>query len=122
MTTAKENQAEAVIAVAEAIERETTAMQEYGKAIEAAGKIAGQYPIVSGRFNINNPMAGSANTIPATVTGNSTGFKANPAGGGMVINVSAGVVASPAETAEVIADLLTRRGRLNGGDAFFVGN
>jgi chromosome segregation ATPase len=47
LTTAKENQAEAVIAVAEAIERETTAMQEYGKAIQDAGKIAGQYPIVS---------------------------------------------------------------------------
>ena len=121
LTTAKENQAEAVIAVAEAIERETTAMQEYGKAIETAGKIAGQYPVVSGRFNINNPMAGSANSIPATVTGNSTGFRANPDGGGMVVNVNAGVVASPAETAEVIADLLTRRGRLNAGNAFYSG-
>jgi len=121
LTTAKENQAEAVIAVAEAIERETTAMQEYGKAIETAGKIAGQYPVVSGRFNINNPMAGSANSIPATVTGNSTGFRANPDGGGMVVNVNAGVIASPAETAEVIADLLTRRGRLNAGNAFYSG-
>ena len=118
LTTAKENQAEAVIAVAEAIERETTAMQEYGKAIETAGKIAGQYPVVSGRFNINNPMAGSANSIPATVTGNSTGFRANPDGGGMVVNVNAGVIASPAETAETIADILSRRARNNGGNPF----
>jgi hypothetical protein len=121
LTTAKENQAEAVIAVAEAIERETTAMQEYGKAIETAGKIAGQYPLVSGRFNVNNPMAGSANSIPATVTGNSTGFRPNPAGGGMVVNVNAGLISSPDEIAEQISDLMTRRARLNGGDltAFF---
>jgi hypothetical protein len=121
LTTAKENQAEAVIAVAEAIERETTAMQEYGKAIEAAGKIAGQYPLVSGRFNVNNPMAGSANSIPATVTGNSTGFRPNPAGGGMVVNVNAGLISSPDEIAEQISDLMSRRARLNGGDltAFF---
>ena len=65
-----------------------------------------------------NPMAGAAATIPETVTGNSTGFKANPAGGGMVINVNAGVVASPDQTAEVIAELLARRGRLNGGKAY----
>ena len=121
LTTAKENQAEAVIAVAEAIERETTAMQEYGKAIEDAGKIANLYPVVSGRFNLNNPMAGSANSIPATVTGNSTGFKANPAGGGMVVNVNAGLISSPDEIAEQISDLMSRRARLNGGDltAFF---
>ena len=108
--------------MADAIERETEAMEAFGKAIEAAGKIANLYPFVSGGFNLNNPMGGSANAIPATVTGNSTGFKANPAGGGLVINVSAGVVASPDEVAEQIADLLTRRGRLNGGNAFFAGN
>jgi hypothetical protein len=122
LTTAKENQAEAVIAVAEAIERETTAMEEYGKAIEAAGKIAGQYPIVAGKFNLNNPMAGSANTIPATVTGNSTGFKPNPAGGGMVINVNAGIVSTPDQIAQELADLSDRFARLNGGNnGFFVG-
>jgi tetratricopeptide (TPR) repeat protein len=121
LTTAKENQAEAVIAVAEAIERETTAMQEYSKAIQDAGKIANLYPVVSGRFNLNNPMAGSANAIPATVTGNSTGFRPNPAGGGMVVNVNAGLISSPDEVAEQISDLMSRRARLNGGDltAFF---
>ena len=45
-------------------------------------------------------------------------FKADPASGGMVINVNAGVVASPDQTAEVIAELLARRGRLNGGKAY----
>jgi len=117
LTTAKENQAYAVIAVAEAIERETTAMEEYGKAIEAAGKIAGQYPIVSGKFNMANPMAGSANTIPKTVTGNSTGYNPN----GTVYNniVQAGIVASPEQVAQELANLSDRYRRLNGGGGFF---
>jgi len=119
---AKRQQADATDAVTDAIDAEAEALIAYGKAIEEAGKIANLYPKVTGRFNINNPMAGSANTIPATVTGNSTGFKANPAGGGVVVNVNAGVVSSPDEVAEQIADLLTRRGRLNGGNAFFAGN
>ena len=122
LTTAKERQADASVAVAEAIERETDALTAYAKAIENAGKIGNLYPQVAGKFNINNPMAGSANSIPATVTGNSTGFKVNPAGGGLVINVTAGIVSSPDQVAEQIADLLSRRGRLNGGNAFFVGN
>ena len=117
LTTAKENQADAVIAVAEAIERETTAMQEYGKAIEAAGKIAGQYPIVARKFNVANPMSGSANSIPATVTGNSTGYNPN----GTVINntVQAGIVASPDQVAQELANLSDRYRRLNGGGGFF---
>jgi hypothetical protein len=117
LTTAKENQAEAVIAVAEAIERETTAMQEYGKAIEAAGKIAGLYPIVAGKFNVANPMSGSANSIPATVTGNSTGYNPN----GTVYNntVQAGIVASPEQVAQELANLSDRYRRLNGGTGFF---
>ena len=121
LTTAKERQADASVAVAEAIERETDALTAYAKAIENAGKIGNLYPQVAGKFNINNPMAGSANSIPATVTGNSTGFKANPAGGGMVVNVNAGLISSPDEIAEQISDLMSRRARLNGGDltAFF---
>ena len=118
LTTAKERQADASDAVADAIDNETDALTRYAEAIAKVGETQKLYPKVTAA----NPMAGFANSIPSTVTGNSTGFKANPAGGGLVINVSAGVVASPAETAEVIADLLTRRGRLNGGDAFFVGN
>lgn len=117
LTTAKENQAKAVIDVAEAIERETTAMEEFGKAIEAAGKIAGQYPIIAGKFNVANPMSGSANSIPATVTGNSTGYNPN----GTVINntVQAGIVASPDQVAQELANLSDRYRRLNGGAGFF---
>ena len=121
LTDAKTKQAEATVDVAEAIERETEALTAYAKAIEDAGKIGNLYPQVTGRFNINNPMAGSANSIPATVTGNSTGFRSNPAGGGMVVNVNAGLISSPDEVAEQISDLMSRRARLNGGDltAFF---
>ena len=118
LTDAKQKQADATDAVAEAIERETEALDNYREAIKKVGETQLLYPKVIAA----NPMAGVAAAIPATVTGNSTGFKANPAGGGMVINVSAGVVASPDEVAEQIADLLTRRGRLNGGNAFFAGN
>jgi tetratricopeptide (TPR) repeat protein len=117
LTTAKENQAEAVIAVAEAIERETEAMEAFGKAIEEAGKIAGLYPIVAGKFNLNNPMAGSANAIPSTVTGNSSGY--NPNGTVMNVTVQAGIVSSPDQIAQELADLSDRYQRLNGGNGFF---
>jgi hypothetical protein len=116
LTTAKENQAEAVIAVAEAIERETTAMQEYGKAIQDAGKIANLYPVVSGRFNLNNPMAGSANAIPATVTGNSTGFNAN--GSPIVVNVNAGLISDPTTLAYDLDELLNNFARQNGNSFY----
>jgi len=118
LTDAKQKQADATDAVAEAIERETEALDNYREAIKKVGETQLLYPKVIAA----NPMAGVAAAIPATVTGNSTGFKANPAGGGMVINVNAGLVSSPDEVAEQIADLLTRRGRLNGGNAFFAGN
>jgi len=121
LTTAKENQAEAVIAVAEAIERETTAMQEYGKAIEDAGKIANLYPVVSGRFNTNNPMDGFANSIPSTVTGNSTGF--NPNGSPIVVNVNAGLISDKTTLVSELNDMFTDFTRLNGNQFFggFVG-
>ena len=114
LTDAKNAQADATEAVAEAIDRETEALNNYREAIKKVGETQILYPKVIAA----NPMAGAAATIPETVTGNSTGFKANPAGGGMVINVNAGVVASPDQTAEVIAELLARRGRLNGGKAY----
>jgi hypothetical protein len=115
---AKARQAEATLDVAEAIERETTALDAYAKAIESAGKIANLYPKITGKFKLNNPMAGSANTIPATVTGNSTGFKSNTAGSGMVVNVNAGLISSPATVSQEIVDLLTDYSRLNGGVNF----
>lgn len=114
LTDAKNKQADATDAVAEAIDRETEALDNYREAIKKVGETQILYPKVTAA----NPMAGFANSIPATVTGNSTGFKANPAGGGMVVNVNAGVITSPEEAAETIADLLTRRSRLNGGLAF----
>jgi len=118
LTDAKQKQADATDAVAEAIERETEALDNYREAIKKVGETQLLYPKVVAA----NPMAGVAASIPATVTGNSTGFMANPAGGGMVVNVNAGLVATPSDVADQIADLLTRRGRVNGGNAFFAGN
>jgi hypothetical protein len=118
LTDAKQKQADATDAVAEAIDRETAALDNYREAIAKVGETQIKYPKVTAA----NPMAGVAASIPATVTGNSTGFMANPAGGGMVVNVNAGLVATPSDVADQIADLLTRRGRLNGGNAFFAGN
>jgi DNA repair exonuclease SbcCD ATPase subunit len=111
---AKEKQATATDDVAEAIERETAALDAYAKAIEAAGKIAKLYPKIAAK----NPMAGSAATIPATVTGNSTGFKRPEEGGGMVVNVNAGLISSPATLSQEIVDLLTDYSRLNGSINF----
>jgi len=118
LTDAKEKQSAATEAVADAIDRETEALNNYREAIKKVGETQLLYPKVVAA----NPMAGVAASIPATVTGNSTGFKANPAGGGMVVNVNAGLVATPSDVADQIADLLTRRGRVNGGNAFFAGN
>jgi hypothetical protein len=116
---AKIDQAAATDAVADAIDRETEAFKNLGIAIENAGKIAALYPKITGNFNLNNPMAGSANTIPATVTGNSTGFNPNGAGGfSPVINVNAGLISDPATLSQEILDLLTERGRLNGIPSF----
>ena len=115
---AKDKQAEATDAVAEAIQRETDALDTYAKAIESAGKIANLYPKITGKFKLNNPMAGSANTIPATVTGNSTGFKSNTADSGMVVNVNAGLISSPSTVSQEIVDLLTDYSRLNGAINF----
>ena len=120
LTTAKENQADAVIAVAEAIERETEAMEAFGKAIEEAGKIAGLYPTIAGKFNLSNPMSGSANAIPATVTGNSTGFNAN--GSPIVVNVNAGMISDEATLVSDLNDMFTEFARRNGNQfAGFVG-
>jgi hypothetical protein len=105
--------------VAEAIERETEALKNYADAIDAAGKIALLYPKVVAA----NPMAGVAGSIPATVTGNSTGFKANPAGGGgFVVNVNAGMISDEATLVSDLNDMFTEFARRNGNQfAGFVG-
>ena len=114
LTDAKNKQADATEAVAEAIDRETEALKNYRDAIESAGKIAALYPKVVAA----NPMAGVAGSIPATVTGNSTGFNAS-AGGGFspVINVNAGLITDKDTLALDISDLLTEFARKNGGNA-----
>jgi hypothetical protein len=117
LTEAKKKQADASDAVADAIERETDALTAYGEAIEAAGKIALLYPKVVAA----NPMAGVAGTIPATVTGNSTGFNSNGAGG-FVVNVNAGLISDKATLVSELNDMFTDFARLNGGQfAGFVG-
>jgi len=119
LTDAKQKQADATEAVADAIERETEALDNYREAIKKVGETQLLYPKVIAA----NPMAGVAASIPATVTGNSTGFNRGASGGfTQNVTVQAGLVSSPDEVADQIADLLTRRGRLNGGNAFFVGN
>ena len=120
LTEAKKKQADATDAVAEAIDRETEALKNYADAIEAAGKIGNLYPQVTGRFNVNNPMAGSANTIAATVTGNSTGFNAN--GTPIVVNVEAGMISDRETLISDLNDMFTDFARLNGNQfAGFVG-
>jgi hypothetical protein len=114
LTEAKQKQADATDAVAEAIDRETEALDKYKEAIKQAGEIANKYPKVVAA----NPMAGVAGSIPATVTGNSTGF--NPgAGGGFspVVNVNAGLITDKDTLALDISDLLTEFARKNGGNA-----
>ena len=112
LTDAKEKQAEATDAVAEAIERETQALNDYREAIRLAGEVAAKYPVVVA----NNPMAGIVDTIPATVTGNSTGF--NPNGSPIIVTVNAGLITDKDTLALEISDLLTEFGRKNGGNAF----
>jgi tetratricopeptide (TPR) repeat protein len=117
LTEAKQKQADATEAVAEAIDRETEALKNYADAIEAAGKIALLYPKVVAA----NPMAGVANAIPATVTGNSTGFNAN--GSPIVVNVNAGMISDEATLISDLNDMFADFTRLNGNQFFggFVG-
>jgi len=118
LTDAKNAQADATDAVAEAIERETEALDNYREAIKKVGETQLLYPKVIAA----NPMAGVAASIPATVTGNSTGFKANPAGGGFVVNVNAGMISDEATLVSDLNDMFTEFARRNGNQfAGFVG-
>ena len=111
LTDAKDKQADATDAVAEAIEREAEALDKYREAIRLAGEVAAKYPVVVA----NNPMAGIVDTIPATVTGNSTGY--NPNGSPIVVTVNAGLITDKDTIALEISDLLTEFARKNGGNA-----
>jgi hypothetical protein len=120
LTTAKQNQADATDAVRDAIERETDALNNYAAAIEAAGKIAQKYPGVAGSYNMANPMSGAAGAIPKTVTGNiSFGGRGEQGGNGFNVVVQAGIVSSPDQIAQELADLSTRYAKLNGGRSVF---
>jgi len=111
LTDAKKKQKDAVDDVTEAIEREAEALEKYRDAIESAGKIAAKYPKVVAA----NPMAGVADVIPATVTGNSTGFNAN--GSPINVTVNAGLVSDKDTLALELSDLFTEFARKNGGNA-----
>ena len=111
LTEAKERQADASDAVAEAIDRETEALNNYREAIRLAGEVAAKYPVVVA----NNPMAGIVDTIPATVTGNSTGF--NPNGSPIIVTVNAGLITDKDTLALEISDLMAEFARKNGGNA-----
>jgi len=111
LTDAKQKQADATDAVAEAIEREAEALDKYREAIRLAGEVAAKYPVVVA----NNPMAGIIDTIPATVTGNSTGF--NPNGSPIIVTVNAGLITDKDTLALEISDLMTEFARKNGGNA-----
>lgn len=113
LTDAKQKQADATDAVAEAIDREAEAFKNLKDAIDAAGKIAALYPKVVAA----NPMAGVAASIPATVTGNSTGYNPNGAGGFTQVNVNAGMISDKATLASDLSDLFTEFARKNGGQA-----
>lgn len=111
LTVAKEQQADATDAVADAIERETQALNDYREAIRLAGEVAAKYPVVVA----NNPMAGIVDTIPTTVTGNSSGY--NPNGSPIIVTVNAGLITDKDTIALEISDLLTEFARKNGGNA-----
>ena len=109
LTEAKQRQADATDAVAEAIDRETEALDKYKEAIKQAGEIANKYPKVVDA----NPMAGVVDTIPETVTGNSTGF--NPNGSPINVTVNAGLISDKDQLAFELTDLFTEFARKNGG-------
>jgi hypothetical protein len=111
LTDAKNAQADATDAVAEAIDRETEALNNYREAIKKVGETQLLYPKVVAA----NPMAGVAASIPATVTGNSTGFNAN--GSPINVTVNAGLVSDKDTLALELSDLFTEFARKNGGNA-----
>jgi hypothetical protein len=109
LTDAKQKQADATDAVAEAIDREAEALDNYREAIKKVGETQLLYPKVIAA----NPMAGVVDTIPETVTGNSTGF--NPNGSPINVTVNAGLISDKDQLAFELTDLFTEFARKNGG-------
>jgi len=112
---AKLRQRDATDGVTEAIERESDALVRYREAYANAVALTLKFPKIAA----NNPLGGFAGSIPQTVTGNAAfTYPSGQGSQGASIIVNAGVVASEAEVADLIGDLLARRARLNGGNAY----
>jgi hypothetical protein len=92
-------------------------LDNYREAIKKVGETQILYPKVTAA----NPMAGFANSIAETVTGNSTGF--NPDGSTVVVNVNAGLISDKTTLVSELNDMFTDFTRLNGNQFFggFVG-
>jgi len=112
LTEAKKKQSDASDAAAEAIDRETEALEKYNEAFKNIGDLAKLYPKIAAA----NPMGSYAGAIPAAVTGNASFVSPNGmGGGGMVVNVNAGLITDKDTLALDISDLLTEFARKNGG-------
>ena len=111
---AKLRQRDATDGVTDAIERESDALVRYTEAYANAVALTLKFPKIAA----NNPLGGFAGTIPQTVTGNAGMSFVSPdglGGGGMVINVNAGLITDKDTLALDISDLLTEFARKNGG-------
>ena len=112
---AKLRQRDATDGVTDAIERESDALVRYKEAYADAVALTLKFPKIAA----NHPLGGFAGSIPQTVTGNAAfTYPAGQGREGTSIIINAGVVASEAEVADLIGDLLARRARLNGGNAY----
>jgi hypothetical protein len=116
---AKRQQADATDAVTDAIDSEAEALERYNIAFDKTGQLAKKYPKIAAA----NPMGAYAGSIPQTVTGNS-GFTGRPeqGGGGVVVNVNAGMISDEATLVSDLNDMFTEFARRNGNQfAGFVG-
>jgi len=110
-------QEEAARNLADAIDAEAEAQERYNEALEKLIELMKLYPKVLG--GMPNPVGVVAGTIPVTVTGG--GFTGRPeqGGGGFNVVVQAGIVSTPDQIAQELADLSIRYAKLNGGNGFF---
>ena len=112
---AKLRQRDATDGVTDAIDRESDALVRYREAYADAVALTLKFPKIAA----NNPLGGFAGSIPQTVTGNAAfTYPAGQGSQGASIIINAGVVASEAEVADLIGEMLARRARLNGGNAY----
>jgi len=111
---AKLRQRDATDGVTDAIDRESDALVRYTEAYADAVALTLKFPKIAA----NNPLGGFAGSIPQTVTGNAGMSFVSPdglGGGGLVVNVNAGLITDKDTLALDISDLLTEFARKNGG-------